>query len=74
MGIIVNKNDGLDDELSRRISADLRARVIAEEEEQPDFAEDVAYMDDFKKTGRFGCVWIVLVALAILSAISIVML
>ena len=74
MGIIVNKNDGLDDELSRRISSDLRARVIAEEEEQPDFAEDVAYMDDFKKTGRFGWVWIVLVALAILSAISIVML
>lgn len=77
MGVIVNKNNQ-DNELSRRISADLREKAlrasgVASDEETPDFAEDAEYMRDLKKTGRFGWVWIVLILLAILSVISIVL-
>ena len=74
MGVIVNKNDELEDELSRRISADLRGRMnVAAEGKavQTDFSE-LEYTKDLKKTGRFSWVWIVLVVLAILSLISIV--
>ena len=72
MGIIVNKNDELNDELSRRISADLRERAVVEESD-PDFAEDAEYVKELKKTGRFSWIWIVLVVLAIISFVSIVM-
>jgi len=79
MGVIVNKNNQQDNELSRRIDADLREKalkssgVIGGDEETPDFAEDSEYVQDFKKTGRFGWVWVVLIILAIISVISIVM-
>jgi hypothetical protein len=78
MGVIVNKNNRQDNELSRRISADLREKAIrvsgvVGNDETPDFAEDAEYMQDFKKTGRFGWVWVVLIVLAILSVISIVL-
>ncbi len=77
MGVIVNKNNQQDNELSRRINADLRERVlkssgVVDDEKVPDFAEDVEYMKDFKKTSKFGWVWWVLIILAILSVISIV--
>lgn len=77
MGVIVNKNNQQDNELSRRIDADLRERALKTsdvlgDEETPDFAEDSEYIKDFKKTGRFGWVWVVLIVLAILSIISIV--
>ena len=75
MGVIVN-NKNSEDELSRRISADLRARALETADisggEDVDLAEDAEYIKDLKKTGRFGWVWIVLVVLAILSVISIV--
>lgn len=80
MGVIVNKNNYKNDELSRRIDADLRAKALETvggsdgEVEDPDFAEDSEYVKEFKKTGRFGWVWIVLIILAILSVISIVFL
>ncbi len=78
MGVIVNKNNQQDNELSRRIDADLRERAlkssgVIKDGETPDFAEDSEYIKDFKKTGRFGWVWMVLIILAIISIISIVM-
>ena len=78
MGVIVNKNNQQDNELSRRINADLREKALRSsgvigDEETPDFAEDSEYVQDFKKTSRFGWVWIILIALAIISIISIVM-
>lgn len=78
MGIIVNKNNQQDNELSRRISADLREKAlqasgVVGDEETPDLAEDSEYVQDFKKTGRFGWVWAVLIVLAIISIISIVL-
>lgn len=74
MGVIVNKENQENDELSRRIAADLRARAVAEatDGEEIDMVEDARYLKDTKKTGRFGWVWIVLIVLAILSLISII--
>lgn len=77
MGIIVNKNDDQNDELSRRINADLRAKLggntgLIHDEDDVDFVDDSEYIEDFKKTGKFGWVWVILIALAILAAILIV--
>ena len=78
MGVIVNKNNQQNDELSRRINADLREKAlkssgVMKDQKTPDFTEDSEYMGDYKKTGRFGWVWVVLIILAILSIVSIVL-
>lgn len=86
MGVIVNKEDDKNDELSRRINADLRTKMYGNSKDDdeddgsglagrhdPDFAEDVEYMKDLKTTGRFGWVWIVLILLAIASIVSIIL-
>lgn len=71
MGVIVNK-ENQNDELTRRINADLRERAVATAEANDvDLAEDAEYLRDLKKTGRFGWVWIILVVLAVLSLIVI---
>jgi hypothetical protein len=78
MGVIVNKEQEENTELSRRISADLRARSaeVSQEGERDgvDLAEDAEYPKNLKKTGRFGWVWIVLIVLALMSLVSIVLL
>lgn len=74
MGVIVNKENTNDDELSRRIDADLRTKMAGTgtvEGETPDLVDESEYVKDFKKTSKFGWVWIVLIALAILSLVSI---
>ncbi|MBO7657500.1 hypothetical protein J6S55_02585 [Candidatus Saccharibacteria bacterium] len=75
MGIIVNKENNKNDNLERRISADLRARAVKEapDGEVTDFASDSEYTKDTKKTGRFAWVWIVLIVLAIISLVIIFM-
>ncbi len=75
MGVIVNKKES-QDELTRRINADLRAKAeekskITNDGSDVDLAEDAEYLKDLKKTGRFGWIWIVLIVLAILSLIVI---
>ena len=79
MGVIVNKENNLDNELSRRIDADLRARAMETvdidggegDSVETDFTDDSEYMRDLKKTSKFGWMWVVLIVLAILSLISI---
>ena len=77
MGVIVNKENSKDDELTCRIDADLRAKMEASskvtDDETPDLVDDSEYVKDYKKTSKFGWVWIVLIVLAILSIISIVL-
>lgn len=75
MGVIVNKKDS-QDELTRRINADLRAKAVETADidndgSDVDLAEDAEYLRDLKKTGRFSWIWIVLVVLAVLSLIVI---
>ena len=74
MGIIVNKEDDKNDALTARINADLREKVqtTVSPEADPDLVEDTDYVKEFNKTSHFGWVWIVLIALAILSLIFIV--
>lgn len=76
MSIIVNKNNQIDNELSRRINADLREKAAETTgdlggQETPDLVEDSEYMKNFKKTSKFGWVWIVLIVLAIVAVICI---
>ena len=75
MGVLVNKDFEENDELSRRISADLREKAMATSElaegQDVDLAEDAEYLKDLKKTGRFGWIWIVLVVLAIVSLVIV---
>lgn len=75
MGVIVNKKES-QDELTRRINADLRAKAnensnITKDGSDVDLAEDAEYLKDLKKTGKFGWIWIVLIVLAIISLIVI---
>ena len=78
MGIMVNKENQQNDELSRRISADLRAKALetadVEGGSDVDLVEDARYLKDTQKTSRFGWIWIVLIVLAILSIVSIIFL
>lgn len=73
MGIIVNKNEE-QDELSRRINADLRAKALETVEvdgTETDFAEDSEYLKNMKKTSKFSWMWGVLIVLAMLALIPI---
>ena len=74
MGVIVNKKES-QDELTRRINADLREKAVAgadiNDGSDVDLAEDAEYLKDLKKTGRFSWIWIVLVVLAIISLVVI---
>ena len=74
MGIIVNKTDEKNTELNRRIASELRekAQKASKINADPDLAEDSEYVEQFKKTSKFGWVWIVLIGLAILSLVFIV--
>lgn len=76
MGVIVNKKTDQNDELSRRINADLRAKASENadvfEGDEPDLVEDAEYLKNLKKTSKFGWIWIVLIVLAILSILSII--
>lgn len=73
MGVIVNKEQDKDSELSKRITADLRKRAMETADgNEVDLAEDAEYLKNLNKTSKFGWVWIVLIVLAILSLISIV--
>lgn len=74
MAVIVNKENNKNDDLSRRIDADMRAKLSGNsrvKSADPDLADDAEYLKDLKKTGKFGWVWVVLIVLAILSLISI---
>ena len=76
MGVIVNKENNQNDELSKRINADLRTKMGGAgmiDGDTPDLVDDTEYVKDFKKTGKFGWVWVILVFLAILSLVSIIL-
>lgn len=76
MGIIVNKENS-NDKITERINADLRAKAantarMGGDVSDPDFAEGSEYVKNFKKTSRFGWIWVVLVVLAVASILSMV--
>ena len=75
MGIIANKDEDRNAQLTQRINADLRAKMSETSKiaDEPDAVEDSEYVKDLKKTGRFGWVWIVLIVLALMSLVSIIL-
>lgn len=75
MGIIANKDEDRNAQLTQRINADLRAKMSETSKitDDRDGVEDSEYVKDLKKTGRFGWVWIVLVVLALMSLVSIIL-
>ena len=73
---IVNKENDRNNELSRRIDADLRVKMsgsskTVSKNADPDFTEGAEYIKDLKKTGKFGWVWIVLVGLVLVILIAL---
>ena len=74
MGIIVNKENDKNTDLSRRIDTELKEKLQSTSygDADPDLAEDSEYTKDLKKTSKFGWIWIVLVALALISMIFII--
>lgn len=73
MGVIVHKEQDKNTDLSDRITADLRVRARQTTEiSDPDLAEDIEYVKNFKKTSKFGWIWFVLVAAVLLFLILII--
>lgn len=75
MAMILNKKEDTNDELSRRITADLREKAQKSAEignASPDFTEDSEYVKDFQKTGRFAWVWAVLIVAALIISILVI--
>ena len=76
MGVIVNKENNLDNELSRRIDADLREKMskaskVEKGKKDVDLAEDADYVKDLKKTSKYGWVWVLLVIFTLILLIAL---
>ena len=74
MAVIVHKENDKENELTRRIDADLNSKLngkpkVVKPGEDPDFVEGQDYMKDLKKTGEYGWVWIFIVVLIIVIGI-----
>lgn len=74
MGVIVRKENDKENELTRRIDADLKSRLngkpkIVEPGEDPDFVEDQDYTKDLKKTGEYGWAWVLLIVIIVVVGI-----
>ncbi|MDO4507968.1 MAG: hypothetical protein Q4B65_01080 [Candidatus Saccharibacteria bacterium] len=75
MAMILDKKEDVNDELSKRISADLRAKANETSKvigADPDLVDDSEYVKDFQKTGRFGFLWVVLVLGLIVLAVALI--
>ncbi|MBR1875104.1 LPXTG cell wall anchor domain-containing protein [Candidatus Saccharibacteria bacterium] len=72
MGVIVHKETEKRTELNDRIAADLRNRAEMSEQDDPDLVEDMDYVKNLKKTGKFSWFWFVLVGLALASLVLII--
>ena len=75
MAVIMNKENDKNSDISRRIDADLREKMMATEagvegNPDPDFAENSEYVKEVNKTGRFGWIWAVLVLVAVVVVVA----
>ncbi len=76
MGVIVHKEDSKENELTRRIDAELNRKMSENskdisDKKDVDFAEDAEYMKDLKKTGKYGWVWVILVISVLLLLVAV---
>ncbi len=64
MGIMVTKNEDKNDELTRRINADLREKRNKTskqdgDKKDPDLVEDSDYVRDMKETQKYAWLWLI---------------
>ncbi|MBQ9484726.1 hypothetical protein IJU85_01305 [Candidatus Saccharibacteria bacterium] len=73
MGVIVNKDNSLENDLTRRIDADLREKMskASKVEEDVDLAEETDYVKDLKKTSKYSWVWILLVVFVLILLVAV---
>jgi hypothetical protein len=73
MGVIVNKDNSMENELTRRIDADLREKMskASKVEEDVDLAEETDYVKDLKKTSKYSWVWILLVVFVLILLVAV---
>ena len=74
MAIMVNREDDKNAELTRRINADLRAKAAEKskvEVHDVDLAESSEYVKDFKKTGSFAWLWVIIGVVILIMLIAI---
>lgn len=73
MAMILNKQQDMNDELSKRIAADLcvKETTAATDGETPDFVEGSEYAKDFQKTGKFSLVWVLVIFLVVVVGIVV---
>ena len=74
MAIMVNREDDKNVELAQRISADLSAKADSKsktEVRDVDLAEGSEYVKDFKKTGSFAWLWIIIGVVILIMLIAI---
>ena len=73
MAVMMNREDDKNEELTRRINSDLRAKAQAAKdvEEDVDFTEGSEYVKDLKKTGSFAWLWIVAAVVILFMLIAI---
>ena len=74
MAIMMTKEDDKNVDLTRRIDADLREKIDTTSRsaaEDPDFTEDIEYVKDFKKTGKFAWIWVLVGIVAVVALIIV---
>lgn len=72
MGIIVNQDDRRT-ELQKRIAAELTEKAKKKSDplaDMPDGVDDSAYMEGTSTTSRFAWVWILLIGLIVVGAVT----
>ncbi len=78
MGVMATKEEDNNADLTNQINADLREKLartqsVEGEEGDVDYSE-ADYLKEYNKTGRFGWIWLILIALAVASLVFIMLL
>lgn len=71
---MINREEDKNEELTRRINADLRMKAenkSKNEVRDVDLAESSEYVKDFKKTGSFAWLWVIVAAVILVVLIAI---
>ncbi len=75
MGVMMTKEDDINQDLTRRIDTDLKEKMERTQRNDgkadPDFTEDSEYVKDFKKTGKFAWLWVLVGIIAVVVLIIV---
>ncbi|MBR0488271.1 hypothetical protein IJJ39_01180 [Candidatus Saccharibacteria bacterium] len=72
---MMTKEDDINQDLTRRIDTDLKEKMERTQRNDgkadPDFTEDSEYVKDFKKTGKFAWLWVLVGIIAVVVLIIV---